>query len=180
MRLIAEDGEQLGIVPIEEARAISRDRGLDLVEVAANARPPVIKLMDFGKWKYEQAKNAREAKKNEHHITVKQVKYRPFVDDHDFEIKTNQARKFLEQGHKVKVTVMFQRRALRRPESGYAVMNRVAETLQDVAKVEFKPSAIINRDLTMVLAPINTAARGGSAAPASAGPTGAPPAGSPS
>ncbi len=128
--------------------------------------------MDFGKYKYEQAKNAREAKKNEHQIQVKQIKYRPFVDDHDFEIKTKKAREFLEEGHKVKVTVMFQRRALRRPESGYAVIQRVAEALQDVGKVEFRPNQIINRDLTMVMAPLhmNVSAPVKPSTPASGGP----------
>ena len=145
------------MVSIDEARAIARERALDLVEVAPNARPVVVKMMDFGRFKYEQAKNQREAKKREHQIQVKQIKYRPFVDDNDFMIKTNKARKFLEQGHKVKVTVMFRRRAMRRPENGYKIIQRVAEELSDVAKIEFRPKEIVNRDLTMVLAPLVSA-----------------------
>ena len=170
VRLIGPEGEQIGIVSIDEARDIARDAGLDLVEVAPNARPAVVKVMDFGKWKYEQSKNAAAARKHEHTITVKQVKFRPFIDDHDFEIKTNMARRFLEEGSKVKITVMFQRRALRRPESGFLVLDRVAQGLQDIGRVESRPNEIINRDLTMIIGPLNAAP--GSGAPGQGAPQG--------
>ena len=112
VRVIPGDGEQLGVLPIEEALAAAQERGLDLVEVAPTARPPVVKIMDYGKFKFEEAKAARAAKKKQHIIQLKEVKYRPGIEAHDFETKTRHARRFLEEGNKVKVTLMFRGRQI--------------------------------------------------------------------
>jgi translation initiation factor IF-3 len=152
VRLIAEDGEQVGIVPVEDALRTARERGLDLVEVAAMARPPVVKIMDYGKYRFEQAKAARVARKKQHNIQVKEVKFRPNISDHDFEFKTRHARNFLKEGNKVKLTMMFRGRQVTHPEFGQEVLDRVFEILQDVAKVEAE-SRMEGRNMTMVLAP---------------------------
>ncbi len=155
VRLIDDDGSQVGVVPVEEALQRARDKGLDLVEVAATSRPIVCKIMDYGRFRYEQEKKAREAKKQQHQVDLKEVKYRPNINIHDFETKTNRARKFLEQGKHVKVTIMFRMREMRRPENGYELLRRVREDLQDVAKMEREPSKELEgRDLTMVLRPM--------------------------
>jgi translation initiation factor IF-3 len=153
VRLIGADGGQVGIVPIEEARAAAREHGLDLVEVDPNARPIVCKIMDWGRAKYELAKKEKAAKRHEKSLEVKQVKFRPGIDDHDFDTKLAHARRFLEDGRRTKVTIMFRRRDLRRPENGIRVLDRVAQELADVARVESRPGKIENRDLTMVLVP---------------------------
>ncbi len=152
VRLIAHDGEQLGVVPIEDALRAAQERGLDLVEVAPLARPPVVKIMDYGKYRFEQAKAARAAKKKQHVIHIKEVKYRPGIDEHDFAFKTRHAREFLTEGNKVKVTMMFRGRQLAHPELGQEVLNRVWEALKDVAKVETE-AKLDGRNMTMVLAP---------------------------
>lgn len=152
VRLVSDDGEQIGVVSIDEARQAAAERGLDLVEVAPMARPPVVKLMDYGKYRFEQAKAARAAKKKQHTVQVKEVKYRPGISDHDFEFKTRHARSFLEDGNKVKLTMMFRGRQVTHPELGLEVLNRVYDTLQDVAKVETDPK-LEGRNMTMVLAP---------------------------
>ncbi len=150
-----EDGTQLGIVPVEEALQIARSKGLDLVEVAPNARPIVCKILDYGRYRYEQEKKAREAKKQQHHVEVKEVKYRPNINEHDFQTKTRRARKFLEQGKHVKVTIMFRRREMRRPENGYEILKKVREELADIAKVDREPTPELEgRDLTMVFSPL--------------------------
>ncbi len=152
VRLIGADGEQVGIVPIEQAQQAAEERGLDLVEVAPMARPPVVKVMDYGKYRFEQAKAARAAKKKQHIIHLKEVKYRPGISDHDFEFKTRHARKFLQDGNKVKLTMMFRGRQITHPELGRDVLNRACEELVDVAKVETEPK-LEGRNMTMVLAP---------------------------
>jgi len=154
VRLIDDDGTQVGVVPVDEALQRAREKGLDLVEVAANSRPIVCKIMDYGRFRYEQEKKAREAKKQQHQIDIKEVKYRPNINIHDFETKTRLARKFLEQGKHVKVTIMFRMREMRRPENGYEILRRVREELKDVAKMEREPTRELEgRDLTMVLRP---------------------------
>jgi translation initiation factor IF-3 len=153
VRLIGADGEQVGIVPIEEARQLAAEEGLDLVEVAPDARPIVVRVMDWGKHRFEANKKAREARKKESRIAIKQVKLRPNINDHDLETKLNHARRFLAAGDKVKVTIMFRGRDLRRPENGRKLLERVIEIMQEVAAVESAPGAIINRDMSMVLAP---------------------------
>ena len=123
------------------------------MEVASEARPIVVRIMDWGKHRFEANKRAREARKKESRITVKQVKLRPNIDDHDLETKLNHARRFLEDGDKVKVTIMFRGRDLRRPENGRKLLDRVIEKMADVALVEAAPGAIVNRDMSMVLGP---------------------------
>jgi translation initiation factor IF-3 len=153
VRLIGADGEQVGIVPIEEARQLAAEEGLDLVEVAPDARPIVVRVMDWGKHRFEANKKAREARKKESRIAIKQVKLRPNINDHDLNTKLNHARRFLAAGDKVKVTIMFRGRDLRRPENGRKLLQRVIEIMDEVALVESAPGAIINRDMSMVLAP---------------------------
>jgi translation initiation factor IF-3 len=153
VRLIGADGEQVGIVPIEDARRAAREAGLDLVEVATSSRPIVVRIMDYGKHRFEVNKKAREARKKESRITVKQVKLRPNIDDHDLETKLNHARRFLGEGDKVKVVIMFRGRDMRRPENGRKLLRRVIEILDEIATVESAPGAIINRDMSMVLSP---------------------------
>ena len=153
VRLIGAGGEQVGVVPLEEARRIAEEAGLDLVEVAAEARPIVVRIMDFGKHRFEAAKKAREARKKETRIAVKQIKLRPAIDDHDLETKVGHAKRFLLDGDKVRVTIMFRGRDLRRPENGRKVLDRVIEILNEVAIVESAPGEIVNRDMSMTLSP---------------------------
>ena len=153
VRLIDADGSQVGIVPIEEAKARAMEQGLDLVEVAADVRPIVVRIMDWGKHRFESAKKAREARKKESRVSVKQVKLRPNIDDHDLETKLGHARRFLADGDKVKVTIMFRGRDLRRPENGRKLLDRVIEILEDCSTIESAPSGIVNRDMSMVLGP---------------------------
>jgi translation initiation factor IF-3 len=158
VRLIGADGQQVGIVPLDQARQAAVEAGLDLVEVAADARPIVVRIMDWGKHRFETNKKAREARKKEARITIKQVKLRPNINSHDLETKLNHARRFLGEGDKVKVTIMFRGRDLRRPENGRKLLDRVIELLQDVSQVESAPGAIVNRDMNMVLSPRRSAA----------------------
>jgi len=153
VRLIAEDGEQLGIVPLDEAKRTATDAGLDLVEVSSDSRPIVVRVMDWGKHRFEANKKAKEARKKESRISIKQVKLRPNVAIHDLETKLKHARRFLAEGDKVKVTIMFRGRDMRRPENGRKLLDRVIEMLGDVAIVESAPGSIVNRDMNMVLAP---------------------------
>jgi translation initiation factor IF-3 len=152
LRVIAADGEQLGIMELEVALAAADAAGLDLVEVAPLARPPVVRIMDFGKFKFEQAKMARQARKKQHVIQLKEVKFRPGIDEHDFETKVRHARRFLEEGNKVKVTLMFRGRQITHPELGQQVVTRVAESLVDLAKVE-TAAKLEGKQLTMILTP---------------------------
>lgn len=152
VRIIDEEGEQLGIMAIDEARSIADERGLDLVEVAPNARPPVCKIMDYGRYKYEQAKKDKLAKKKQHQVTVKEMKFRPKIDDHDYEYKVAHVREFLEKGDKAKLTIMFRGREMMHQEFGEAILERVKEDLADVSIVEQEPKSE-GRNMTMVLAP---------------------------
>jgi translation initiation factor IF-3 len=152
VRVIGPEGEQLGVLPVEEALAAAQDRGLDLVEVAPTARPPVVKIMDYGKFKFEEAKAARAAKKKQHIIQLKEVKFRPGIDEHDFETKTRHARRFLEEGNKVKVTLMFRGRQISHPELGRQVVDRVAKELADLAKIE-ADARLEGKAMTMILTP---------------------------
>jgi translation initiation factor IF-3 len=152
VRVIAPDGAQLGIMDVDAALASAVEQGLDLVEVAPLARPPVVRIMDYGKYKFEMAKQARVAKKKQHVILLKEVKYRPGIEEHDFETKTRHARRFLEEGNKVKVTLMFRGRQIAHPELGKAVVDRVAQALTDIAKIE-TDAKLEGKALTMILAP---------------------------
>ena len=140
-------------MPVDEALRRAREKGLDLVEVAANTRPIVCKIMDYGRFRYEQEKKAREAKRQQHQIDVKEVKYRPNINQHDFETKTRRAREFLDEGKHVKVTIMFRMREMRRPENGFEILRRVAEALEDIARPDQMPTELEGRDLTMLLRP---------------------------
>ena len=152
LRVIAPDGSQMGILDVETALAAAQEQGLDLVEVAPTARPPVVRIMDYGKFKFEQAKMARVAKKKQHVIHLKEVKYRPGIDDHDFDTKTRHARRFIEDGNKVKVTMMFRGRQVAHPELGREVVDRVAQELTDIAKIESEPK-FEGKSMTMILTP---------------------------
>ena len=152
VRVISAEGAQLGIMPVDEALAAAESQGLDLVEVAPNARPPVVRIMDYGKFKYEQARKAREARKKQHQIQIKEVKFRPGIEAHDFEFKLRHARRFLEEGNKVKATMMFRGRQMAHPELGREVLIRVAQALEDVGRVESDP-LLDGRNMTMILAP---------------------------
>jgi translation initiation factor IF-3 len=150
VRLISQDGEQLGIVPLEEALEKAADSGVDLVEVAPLAKPPVCKIIDYGKMLYEAAKKEKEAKKKQHTISVKEVRMRPKTDDHDLEFKVKHARKFLEQKNRVKFSVFFRGREMDHTDLGEVLLKRVLVMLEDIAKVE---SSIRQegRNMTMVL-----------------------------
>ena len=150
--MIGADGTQLGIMEVDQALAQAQAQGLDLVEVAPMARPPVVRIMDYGKYKFEMAKQARQAKKKQHVIQLKEVKYRPGIDDHDFDTKTRHARRFLEEGNKVKVTLMFRGRQIAHPELGRAVVDRVATELADIGKVE-SDAKMEGKSMTMILSP---------------------------
>ena len=156
VRVISPDGEQVGILPIERAMEIAEEQGLDLVEVAPLARPPVCRIMDYGKFKYEEQRQAREARKKQHHVQLKEVKMRPGIEEHDFDFKIRHARRFLEEGNKVKLTMMFRGRQMAHPEFGRQVLDRVTAALQDLSKVEAQPT-MEGRSMTMVLAPLKTA-----------------------
>jgi translation initiation factor IF-3 len=152
LRVIAADGAQLGIMDVETALAAAVDQGLDLVEVAPLARPPVVRIMDYGKFKFEQAKMARQAKKKQHVIHLKEVKFRPGIEEHDFSTKVRHAREFLGEGNKVKVTLMFRGRQIAHPELGRVVVQRVAQELADIAKIE-ADAKFEGKFMTMILAP---------------------------
>jgi translation initiation factor IF-3 len=155
VRLIDETGEQVGIVPTDEARAMAAEHGLDLVEVAPNSRPPVCRIMDYGKYKYEQARKAREAKKKQHTVTVKEIKMRPKIEEHDFGFKLRHARRFLEEGDKVKFTLRFRGREMTHPELGERVLKRVKEELAELATIESDVKRE-GRQMTMLVAPRST------------------------
>jgi len=142
VRVIDEEGNQLGIMAPRDALRDAQERGLDLVEVAPNGQPPVCRIMDYGKYKYQQAKREKESKKHQHKIDVKEVKYRPKIDEHDFEYKTNHAREFLEGGDKVKVTIMFRGREMAHPEFGKEIIKRVVGELEDVGAPEQSPETV--------------------------------------
>jgi translation initiation factor IF-3 len=153
VRLIQDDNEQIGIVSIDEARERATERGMDLVEVAPEARPPVVKMMDYGKFKYEAARAAREARKKQHTIRVKEVKFRPGIEEHDYDFKVGHARRFLDEGNKVKLTMMFRGRQVTHPEIGLEVLARVTKALVEVGKVESHPN-MEGRVMSMVMAPL--------------------------
>lgn len=139
VRVIGEEGEQLGVLGIQEAIRAARDRGLDLVEVAPTAQPPVCRIIDFGKFQYEQKKKANEAKKKQVIITVKEVKFRPGTDDHDYEYRMKHAREWLQGGDKVKATIWFRGREMTHRELGSKILLKLENDLADVGEVEARP-----------------------------------------
>ena len=152
VRLIDDAGQQLGVMAPKEAAKIAAEKGLDLVEIAPTANPPVCRIMDYGKYRYEQSKREKEAKKNQKVISVKEVKLRPNIEDHDFQTKARNAAKFLASGDKVKVTIMFRGREITHPELGQELCERFADELSSVSKVE-KPAKVEGRNMIMILAP---------------------------
>lgn len=152
IRLIGPEGEQLGILPVEEALQRARDAGLDLVEVSPNSRPPVCRVLDYGKFKYEMAKKDKQAKKKQHTVQLKEMRFRPKIDEHDFQFKTKHVRSFLEAGSKVRTFVMFRGREMAYTEHGAKVLERVKEDLSDIAVVEVPPK-MEGRHMSMILSP---------------------------
>jgi len=152
IRLIDQDGNNVGVVDPNDAVTMAEEAGLDLVEISPNAKPPVCKIMDFGKFKYEQQKKAAEAKKKQKVIDVKEVKFRPNIDTHDYDVKMRALTKFLGEGDKVKVTLRFRGREMAHQELGRELLNRVAEDIEDKGKVESMPR-MEGRQMTMVIAP---------------------------
>jgi translation initiation factor IF-3 len=146
------DGVQLGIKPLPEALAIAKELDLDLVEVAPMANPPVCRIMDFGKFKFDEAQRAKESRRKAVHVGIKEMKYRPKIGPGDFDTKTRQVAKFLNEGHKVKITIMFRGREVYHPEHGKRILDRIAEQMEGIAKVEAEPK-LDNRNMIMVLAP---------------------------
>jgi len=153
VRLIDADGKQLGIVPIEEAQRIALEQDLDLVEVAPQASPPVCKVMDYGKYCYEQEQKLKAARKKQSIVVVKEMKMRPKIDIHDYETKKKHVVRFLTQGNKVKMTIMFRGREMTHTELGLNLLNRLAEELSEIATVEARPR-LDGRNMTMVLNPV--------------------------
>lgn len=152
VRLIDAEGEMLGVVPIREALMTAEEAGLDLVEVAPQAEPPVCKLLDYGKFKYEAQKKANEARKKQKVIDVKEIKMRPNIDDHDYDVKLRNARRFMEEGDKVKVTMRFRGREMAHQDIGMNLLSRVRTDLDDIGKVEMLPK-LEGRQMIMILAP---------------------------
>ncbi|HEY8458475.1 MAG TPA: translation initiation factor IF-3 [Actinopolymorphaceae bacterium] len=152
VRLVGPNGEQVGIVRIEDALRLAQEADLDLVEVAPTARPPVCKLMDFGKYKYETAQKAREARRHQAQTQMKEMKLRPKIDQHDYETKKGHVARFLRQGDKVRVTIMFRGREQSRPELGFRLLQRLAEDVADLGYVESQPRQD-GRNMIMVVTP---------------------------
>lgn len=152
MRLIGSDGSQLGIKPLPEALSLAREQELDLVEVADKASPPVVRIMDYGKFKYEAAQKAKESRRKTTNVSVKEMKYRPKIGGGDFDTKTRKVEQFLSEGHKVKITIMFRGREMQHPELGKKILDEVAEQVAGVGKVEAWPR-LDGRNMTMVMAP---------------------------
>ncbi len=152
VRVISSEGEQLGVLDTREAIKRAEELGLDLVEVAPTAKPPVCRIMDFGKYKYEIAKKAHESRRNQTVIVVKEIKLRPRTDDHDINFKTNNIKRFLEDGNKVKVSVMFRGREMAHTEQGRALLDRIVAQLQNEAVVE-QPPRMEGRNMMLLLGP---------------------------
>ncbi|MFL2659603.1 MAG: translation initiation factor IF-3 [Alphaproteobacteria bacterium] len=154
VRLIDENGENVGVVNTSDALKRAHNVGLDLVEISPNAKPPVAKIIDYGKYRYEQQKKASEAKKKQKVIEIKEVKFRPNTDENDFNIKMRNVRKFLEQGNKVKITLRFRGREMAHQELGMEIMKRVEKGIEGIGKVDSKPN-MEGRQATMMLSPDN-------------------------
>ncbi len=152
VRLIGKDGEQIGVIQTKEAIRLAEESSLDLVLVSPNAKPPVARIMDYGKYRYEQQKKEREARKNQKIVNVKEIRLSPTIDDHDFDTKLRNARKFIEKGDKVKVSIRFRGRAITHKEIGRVVLERMAEAASDISVVESK-AKMDGRSMFLMLAP---------------------------
>src|SRR3954468_4328234 len=172
VRLVDPDGTQLGIKPLPEALHIARQLDLDLVEVAPDANPPVCRIMNYGKFKFDTAQRAKESRRKASSASIKEMKYRPKIGVGDFDTKTRQVSKFLGEGHKVKITIMFRGRELSHQELGLKILNRVADQVSDLAKVEAAPK-VDGRNMIMVLAPDKRAQQAAAKAKADADAEGA-------
>ncbi len=139
VRLISNNGDQLGVVTLNKALEVAREADLDLVEIAPDATPPVCKIMDFGKFRYKQQMKAKKSKKKQHKVKLKEVRFRPRIEIHDYEMKVNQARKFLEKGNSVKLTVMFRGREMAHKEMGYELVDQIIEDLAEVGAIDKRP-----------------------------------------
>ena len=155
-RLIGFDGTQLGIYPVAQAQRVADDQGLDLVEIAPNAEPPVCRIMDYGKFKYDQAIKAKQARKNQSKIETKEMKFRPKIDVGDYTTKKKHVLRFLSAGNKVKITIMFRGREMAHPEQGLTILERLADDLKDIAVIESQPK-MEGRNMHMLVAPIKGA-----------------------
>lgn len=151
--MIKENGEQVGIVSLDEAFRMSKEKNLDLVEVAPHANPPVCRLIDYGKYLYELKKRAKDAKRRQHTIHVKEIRMRPTIDEHDLRIKVKHTHQFIKAGDKVKLTIVFRGRAITHPELGKEILDRLAKEMSDVAVVEQSSRMEGSRNMTMVLKP---------------------------
>jgi translation initiation factor IF-3 len=152
VRVIGQEGAQLGVLAIQEALRIAEEQGLDLVEVAPEAKPPVCRIMDYGKYRYQQSKRLQQAKKKQKVISVKEIKLRPKTEEHDYQFKTQHVRRFLQDGHKTKVTVVFRGREIAHAELGRRMLERVVTDMEDIGTVEQMPQQE-GRNMTMVLSP---------------------------
>jgi translation initiation factor IF-3 len=152
VRVIGEDGNQVGIMDTSKALAMARQAGLDLVEVAPSSKPPVCRIIDYGKYRYKQSKRAKEARKKQHVTHIKELKVRPKIEEHDYQFKVKHAREFLTAGNKVKLTVVFRGRELYHVEFGEKILQRMAEDLNEVAQVE-RETKLEGRNLVMIVAP---------------------------
>jgi translation initiation factor IF-3 len=160
VRLVGADGQQVGVVPTDQALAQARDADLDLVEVAPDARPPVARLLDYSKYKYEQEQKAKAARRHQQEVNVREIKFRPKIADHDYETKKGHVKRFLNQKDKVKITIMFRGREQAHPERGRMLLGRLFDDLEDLAVIEQQPLQE-GRNMTMMLAPMREgAARG--------------------
>ena len=155
VRVIDDEGEQLGIMTPRDAMREAESRGFDLVEVAPKATPPVCRIMDYGKYRYEQKRRARESRKHQHTVSIKEIKYRPKIDKHDFEFKTNHVREFLSEGNKVRVTIMFRGREVAHQEFGREIIQRVVEATSDLCVGDHDMSQVKmeGRNMSLVLTP---------------------------
>ncbi|MDD5286717.1 MAG: translation initiation factor IF-3 [Desulfuromonadaceae bacterium] len=152
VRVIGANGEPLGVIPVSEALALAEQQQLDLVEVSPTAVPPVCRIMDYGKFKYQQSKKLQEAKKKQVHVQLKEVKLRPKTDEHDLQFKIKHVRRFLEEGNKAKVTLVFRGREITHMDIGRALIDRFAAEIQDIAVIENQPR-VEGRNLYMIVAP---------------------------
>ncbi|MDD6289268.1 MAG: translation initiation factor IF-3 [Eggerthellales bacterium] len=157
-RLIGYDGTQLGIYPTSQALRIAEGEGYDLVEIAPQADPPVCRIMDYGKFKYDQAIKAKQARKNQNKIETKEMKFRPKIDVGDYTTKKKHVLRFLEGGNKVKITIMFRGREMAHPEQGLTILERLADDLKDVAVIESQPK-MEGRNMHMLIAPLSSSAK---------------------
>ncbi len=160
VRLVGPDGNQIGIKPIEEALRMAEEMDLDLVEVAPQAQPPVCKIMDYGKYRYEQTVKMKEARKKQSVVVYKEMKMRPKIDRHDYEIKRRHIERFLKAGNKVKVTIMFRGREMSHTDLGRSLLDQLAEELSELGTVESQPK-LDGRNMQMILAPLSTAKKDG-------------------